>query len=542
LISLTPDDGKEVGNKLWIEDIWEKNVENIFTPELKKLLFKITKEFGPRRLNLLKDRELRQKAYDEGRIPSYSKEHQKALDPDWKVAEIPHDLRCRRVEITGPVNDPKMVINMLSRNIEGFRADTAMLDFEDSMMPCWENLLSGYQNLTEAVDGTLEYVKTGEQNKVYRLNPKDMPVIMVRVRGLHMVEPNILAGGMPVPAGLLDLVVCAFHTAKKLIGQRKTPKFYIPKCEHYLEARWWNDVFTAIERGLGLSTGTLKATFLIETLPAAFQMEEILYELKNRIVGLNVGRWDKIFSDIKVFRNHSNRVAQDRSSINMSKYWMDNYAKRLIKICHTRGAFAIGGMSAFTPGKTEAEIKDQVTKVKEDKKYEFFIGHDGCWVSHPYFIKTALEAFPEKNQLKRTLDDFPKYPNLLMDGSGKRTMEGVRKNIRVGIAYLEGWLRGLGCVSFDNMMEDLATLEISRAQIWQWLKHRVELDNGEMLTRQIVREVFQQELQKILNEIDKNLKGNPKEEIKKVKESFLKGAVAAEELFLKEEFKEFLTA
>lgn len=541
MISLTPDDGKDVGNKLWVEDIWEQNVETIFTPELKNLLLKLTNEFGPRRLNLLKDRELRQKAFDEGRIPSYSKEHQQALETNWKVANIPQDLMCRRVEITGPVNDPKMVINMLSRNGEGFRADTAMLDFEDSMMPSWKNVLSGYQNIIEAVDGTLEYVKTGTQNKVYRLNPKDMPVIMIRVRGLHMVEPNILSNGMPIPAGLLDLVTCAYHSAKKLIGQRKTPKFYVPKCEHYQEARWWNDLFTALEKDLGLSLGAIKATFLIETLPAAFQMEEILFELKDRIVGLNVGRWDKIFSDIKVFRNHSNRIAEDRSSINMSKYWMDNYAKRLIKICHTRGAFAIGGMSAFTPGKTQAEIDFQETKVREDKKYEFSIGHDGCWVSHPFFIKTALEAFPEKNQLDRKLEDFAKYPNLLMDGSGKRTLDGVRKNIRVGIAYLEGWLRGLGCVSFDNMMEDLATLEISRAQIWQWLKHRVELENGEMLTRQIVREVFQEELQKILVEIDGNLKDRPRDEIKKVKESYLKGAVAAEELFLKEEFNEFLT-
>jgi malate synthase len=434
-----------------------------------------------------------------------------------------------------------MVINMLSRNTEGFRADTAMLDFEDSMMPSWQNVLSGYQNIIEAVDGTLEFVKTGEQNKVYRLNPKDMPVVMVRVRGLHMVEPNILANGMPIPAGLLDLVTCAFHTARKLIGQRKTPKFYVPKCEHYLEARWWNDVFVAIEENLGLSTGTIKATFLIETLPAAFQMEEILFELKDRAVGLNVGRWDKIFSDIKVFRNHPGRVAEDRSDINMSKYWMDNYAKRLIKICHARGAFAIGGMSAFTPGKTPEEIKAQVDKVESDKKYEFSIGHDGCWVSHPFFIKNALLAFPEKNQIERTLEDFPKFPNLLMDGTGKRTMNGVRKNIRVGIAYLEGWLRGLGCVAWDNMMEDLATLEISRAQIWQWLKHKVELDNGQMLTRQIVRDVFHQELQKIFIEIDNNLKGKPVEEIHKVKESFSKGAQAAEELFLKDEFQEFLT-
>ncbi|TDJ05382.1 MAG: malate synthase A [Deltaproteobacteria bacterium] len=542
MISLTPDDGREAGNKLWVEDIWEENVEAIFTPELKDLLLKLTREFGPRRLNLLKDRQLRQMAFDEGRIPSYTKEHQKALNTNWKVAEIPHDLRCRRVEITGPVNDPKMVINMLSRNAEGFRADTAMLDFEDSMMPSWTNVLSGYQNFIAAVDGTLEFIKTGEKNKVYRLNPKDMPVIMARVRGLHMLDPNILVGGMPISAGLLDLVTCAFHTAKKLIGQRKTPKFYVPKCEHYQEARWWNDVFAALEENLGLSRGTLKVTFLIETLPAAFQIEEILFELKDRAVGLNVGRWDKIFSDIKVFRNHPGRVAEDRSDINMSRYWMDNYAKRLIKICHTHGAFAIGGMSAFTPGKTEAEIKDQVAKVETDKKYEFTIGHDGCWVSHPFFIKTALEAFPKENQIERTLEDFPKYPNLLMDGTGKRTIDGVRKNIRVGIAYLEGWLRGLGCVSFDNMMEDLATLEISRTQIWQWLKHKVELDNGQMLTRQMVREIFGQELEKINKEIGENLKEKPLAEVKKVKESFLKGAVAAEELFLKDEFIEFLTA
>lgn len=533
MISLTPDDGREIGNNLWIEGAWE--YQDIFTPELKSLVLKLSNRFSPKRQTLLENRKNRQASYDAGALPTYLNSHEEALSPNWGVAPIPTDYKCRRVEITGPVSDPKMVINMLTRNKEGLRADTAMLDFEDSMKPDWENVTIGYKNLIQAVDGTLEF---NQKDKVYKLDKNDMPGIMVRVRGLHMDEKKVLVRGKPISAGLLDLIVCSFHIANKLISQGKTPKFYIPKCEHYEEARWWNELLFSLEEELGLNPGTLKVTLLIETLPASFQMEEILFEIKEHIIGMNVGRWDKIFSDIKILRNHNDRISPDRSTINMSKFWMDNYAKRLIKICHSRGAFAIGGMSAFTPGKTPEIIEEQTAKVKSDKDYEFQIGHDGCWISHPYFLKTALGSFPKTNQLDKKLEDFPKFPDLLMDGKGPKTEEGLRKNIRVGIAYLEGWLRGIGCVSFDNLMEDLATLEISRVQTWQWLNHQITLDSGEKVTLPLVRNLFLQEYKKICDELEEKLDKN---EFEKARDSYHQGAMAAEEIFLTKDFKEFLT-
>ena len=355
-----------------------------------------------------------------------------------------------------------MVINMLSRNESGSRADCAMLDFEDSMNPTWDNVMNGFKNLSEACDGTLQYIKknkSGSIEKIYKLNPNDMPVIMVRCRGLHLNESNITVDGEPISGGMLDLAASFYHTAKKLIAQGKTPKYYVPKCEHYLEARWWNKLFSALEDALKVERGTLKATFLIETLPAAYQMEEILYEFREHAAGLNGGRWDKIFSDIKVLKYHPDRIMADRGTIDMKKHWMDNYVKRIIKVCHSHGAFAMGGMSAFTPGKDAETRKEQTDKVIADKSYEAFIGHDGCWVSHPYFIEYAMKSFSKKNQLDVMLDEFDKYPDLAPQGGTPRTIAGLRTNIRVGIAYMQGWNEGNGCVSWDNLMEDLAHLK-----------------------------------------------------------------------------------
>jgi malate synthase len=380
----------------------------------------------------------------------------------------------------------------------------AMLDFEDSMKPSWKNVVDGVYNVIGAAKGDLSFHKknqSGEVEKTYKLDPTDMAGVMVRVRGLHLNEANVMIDGTPISGGLFDLASCAFLAARDFISRGKTPKFYVPKCEHFMEARWWNRLFSAIEENIGLDNGTLRATFLIETLPAAFQIEEILYELKDHAVGLNVGRWDKIFSDIKVLRMHADRISPDRATINMQKFWMDNYAKRLVKICHTHGAFAIGGMSAFTPGKDESTVKAQTQKVLSDKNNEFQSGHDGCWVSHPYFIAPALKAFPKKNQLDEYLPNFDKYPDLLMDGKGPKTINGLRTNIRVGIAYLHGWNRDLGCVAWDNLMEDLATLEISRAQTWQWLHHEVTLDSGEKVTKDLILQLFNEELEKIMSEL-----------------------------------------
>jgi malate synthase len=523
MTSLQSGNIERVPDKAWIENNSEE-VTTIFPSDLTSLITTFHRQFEGQRKTLLQKRMTHQDLFDRGQVPRYQKNSKICLE-DWKVAPIPSDLLSRKVEITGPVNDPKMVINMLSRNKEGERADTAMLDFEDSMRPLWKNVLNGYKNLTEAVKGTLTY----ENN--YKLDPQDMALIMVRVRGLHLNENNIRVDGEPVSAGLLDLLVCAYHISQKLLDQGKTPKFYVPKCEHYLEARWWNKVFAAVEKALSLPHGTLKCTFLIETLPAAFQIEEILFELKDRVVALNVGRWDKIFSDIKVLREHPDRVTGDRSLIDMNCPWMENYAKRLIKICHSRGALAIGGMAAFTPGKSESLRQEQLAKVKKDKELESQWGHDGCWISHPYFIKEARSCFPKKNQLDRCLEEFDKFPDLLPSGKGKRTLKGLRKNIKVGIAYLKGWSEGKGCVAFDNLMEDLATLEISRAQIWQWVRHQALLEEGLTVTSDLVKRLFEEELDKILKE--------PKWD-EKHKERFIHAKTRAQELFLLKKLPEFM--
>jgi len=516
----------------------------LFPDDLKELIKKLHIEFNSERLNLLSERKKKQAKYDNGELPTYLDKNSDAVTGDWSVASIPNDLLERRVEITGPVNDPKMVINMLSRNSTGFRADTAMVDFEDSMKPSWKNIQDGYRNVIGASIGKLEhskYDKNGNIEKTYALNPEDMAVLMVRVRGLHLDESNYEINNESVSGGLLDLVVCFYHSAKNLIERGKTPKFYIPKCEHYLEARWWAKLMDELENNLDFPKSTIRATFLIETLPGAFQIEEILYEGKDHIVGLNVGRWDKIFSDIKVLKCHKDRITSDRANINMSKFWMDNYAKRLIKICHERGAFAIGGMSAFTPGNDPEIRKVQTEKVKNDKQNEANIGHDGCWVSHPYFIGVAMEAFTKKNQLHEKLKEFDRYPDLILDGEGPQTLEGLRTNIRVGIAYLQGWNSDLGCVAWDNLMEDLATLEISRAQTWQWLHHKVVLDNGSTVSKELISDIFDQELNRILCEIGENMKGQDSEKIENVKKQYAIAKNDALVLFLEKDLKDFLS-
>ena len=367
----------------------------LFPKSLQDLLVQLHTEFEPRRRALLAARKTKQAEYDAGQVPTFLTGHP-GKTTSWQVAAIPADLLDRRVEITGPISSAKMVINMLSENQDGDMACTAMLDFEDSMAPTWDNVQAGIRNLIGVAHKNLTFT---QGQKVYSLNPQKMALPMVRVRGLHMNEAHFMVQTQAISAGLFDLACSAFHTAKIFLADHKTPKFYIPKCEHYLEARWWNEVFQKIEQGLELPKGTLRATFLIETLPASFQMEEILYEIRERACGLNGGRWDKIFSDIKTLRMHADRILANRSTIDMTRPWMDHYAKLLVKTCHKHGAFAMGGMSAFTPGKDPETRQIQVDKVTADKKREVQNGHDGCWVSHPYFIAPAKAQFQKKNQL-----------------------------------------------------------------------------------------------------------------------------------------------
>ena len=458
-------------------------------------------ELEPHRKKLLAKRQSRQEKINGGALPSFETTHP-AHTKSWTVAPIPEDCLTRRVEITGPVSSRKMVIQMLSEFTDGAIADMAMLDFEDSMMPSWDNVLDGLHNVLGAINKNLTYTETKPNGttKTYTLNPNKMAHVMVRVRGLHMNESQVTVGNTPVCAGLFDLYCCAALTARTQIDRGETPMFYVPKIEHYEEATWWNQLFTSIENILNLPHGTLRVTALIETLPAAFQVEEILFELRERALGFNGGRWDKIFSDIKVLKNHSDHIMADRSYIDMTRPWMDNYAKRIIKICHKHGAFALGGMSAFTPGREEATRIEQTEKVRIDKARESEIGHDGCWVSHPYFIKMAKDQFKTQNQLNVQLDDFPDNPDLLPLPEGPKTIQGLRKNIRVGIAYQKGWNDGNGCIAIDNMMEDLATMEISRAQVWQWRHFNVSLDTGETVTSDLINTLFNEEFEKLISE------------------------------------------
>lgn len=466
----------------------------VFDEELKRILIKASKRFNRQRSNLLNERQvLKAKRYIP-EINHLSEAHMTA----WQVSNVPDSLMKRRVEITGPANNTKMVIQMLSANENGDFADTAMIDFEDSMKPSFDNVLTGYVNCIGAVRGDLSFFDNGKE---YQISSKNV-FPMIRIRGLHLDESNILVDNEPTCAGLVDLITTCYLTFRHYRERGLNPKYYIPKCETVQEARFWNNLLSFTEDELGLSRGEIKVSLLIETYPAACSVEEILYEVRDHAVALNVGRWDKIFSDIKVFAKSPDHILRDRSSIGLNSPWMENYAKRVIKICHRRGALAIGGMAAFTPGKTEELRYQQNLKVINDKKLEYSWGHDGCWVSHPYFITSALSVFKKDNQLDRMLEDFDEFDSIEPQGGGPYTFAALRQNIKVGITYLYYWDKDIGCIALDNQMEDLATLEISRAQVWQWLYHKVVLDNHKIVTPAYLREVFDEVEKELSSEIN----------------------------------------
>lgn len=542
----------DLGHGVTINDhAWTEQAQRVFSDDLIRIIADLHRTLQPTRSDLLAARKERQAAYDAGDLPGYlPKDEHPEAHGDWQVAPLPNDLLQRRVEITGPVSDPKMVINMLSRNQQGDRADAAMLDFEDSMKPTWENVMQGVENVRDAADGSLTYTQTGRNGSPdteYTLDPNDMPLLMVRVRGLHLEESNLRVDGTPVPGALLDLAMVAYHSARTLINQGKTPKYYVPKVEHYLEARWFNRLFEGIQEALDIPVGTFKATFLIETLPAAFQMEEILYEFREHAAGLNGGRWDKIFSDIKVLKEHGDRVLADRNWIDIQRPWMEMYVKKLIKVCHEHGAFGMGGMAPQTPGRTEEMREKQMASVVEDKEFEASIGHDGCWVSHPYFIGPAMTPFEQKldaegkkNQLD-VIPDIPEQPNLLPNGGvGPKTLDGLRVNVRVSIGYMKGWNQDLGCVAWDNRMEDLATFEISRAQTWQWLHHEITLDGGRTVTKALIQRIFDEELEKIVEQARDVFADASEEDIEEQVHRFRRAAADAQAIFTEDEMRPFL--
>jgi malate synthase len=451
-------------------------MEEVLTPEALAFVAELHRRFNDTRKRLLALRAERQKRFDAGETPDFLPETAHIRAGDWKVAPIPADLQDRRVEITGPT-DRKMVVNALNCGAKVF-----MTDFEDANSPTWFNCIEGQLNLKDRWDNRLDFTdaKTG---KAYALKPNPA-VLIVRPRGWHLPEAHVLVDGEEMSGSLFDFGMYFFHNAKAALGQGSGPYFYLPKMESHLEARLWNDVFVHAQAALGLKPGTIKATVLIETLPAAFEMDEIIYELREHMAGLNCGRWDYIFSYIKKLAKNPAYVLPDRSQVVMSRDFLQAYSLLLIKTCHRRGAFAMGGMAAQIPIKNNPEANAAAfAKVKADKEREAGNGHDGTWVAHPDLVPVAMEVFdrmmPQANQLANMREDVTiARADLLKPHEGTRTEGGFRENIRVGVQYLEAWLRGRGAVPIYNMMEDAATAEISRAQIWQFVNYGVTLEGG----------------------------------------------------------------
>ena len=450
----------------------------------------LTRRFRPRIDEMLARRRSAQARFNAGERPGFLADTAAVRGGDWKVGAIPADLLDRRVEITGPV-DRKMIINALNSG-----ANVFMADFEDATSPTWANLVGGQANLIDAVRRTISY--ESETGKRYSLIAP-LATLLVRPRGFHLPEHHFHVDGRPAPGMLFDFGLYLFHNAQALADMGTGPYFYLPKLQSHLEARLWNEIFLYAQAALKIPAGTIKVTVLIETLPAAFEMDEILFELRDHIVGLNCGRWDYIFSSIKTLQNDPSFVLPDRGQVTMEAPFLRGYTQLLIKTCHHRGAFAMGGMAAQIPIKDDPEANAAaMEKVRLDKLREVREGHDGTWVAHPALVAIARQVFddgmPRPNQLDRLRDDVTAAAAVLLAApAGTRTDAGLRHNIRVGIRYLEAWLGGQGAVPIYNLMEDAATAEISRTQIWQWIKHRATLDDGRTVTRALVQQVIAEE-------------------------------------------------
>lgn len=471
----------------------------ILTPEAVEFVASLARAFSPRIEGLLNDRAVRRARWSAGEPIAFRSDSAAIRDGDWRVGPIPPDLTRRIVEITGPV-DRKMIINALNSG-----ADVFLADFEDASAPTWQNMVQGQLNLRDAIRRTIMYTDSAS-GKHYALGAS-LATLIVRPRGLHLPEPHLMVDGVAVPGCLFDAGMYLFHNARTLLDRGTGPYFYLPKLESAEEAALWNDVFIAAQEQLGIPRGTIKATVLIETLPAAFQMDEILYALREHVVGLNCGRWDYIFSFIKTRRDDPAAILPDRSQVSMAQPCMRAYTQLLIRTCHRRGAFAMGGMAAQIPVKGDpAADKVAQDRVRADKLREVTDGHDGTWVAHPALVPVAREVFTAHmagdNQLHRLRDDVQvSAEDLLETPSGTVTEEGVRLNVRVGVQYIEAWLRGLGAVPLYHLMEDAATAEISRTQIWQWIHNRVALEDGTVVTRELVERLMQSELARIGSEI-----------------------------------------
>ena len=458
----------------------------------------LAREFSPRVAELLERRVARQREIDGGKMPDFLPETREIRESDWTVTAVPADLEDRRVEITGPT-ERKMIINALNSGARVFMADC-----EDSQTPTWDNVIQGHINLRDAASRTIEHEANG---KHYALH-EQIATLIVRPRGWHLPEKHILLAGQPVPGALVDFGLYLFHSAAELKKRGSGPYFYLPKLESHLEARLWSDVFRFAENAGVVAAGEIKVTVLIETILAAFEMDEILYELREHIVGQNCGRWDYIFSFIKKFSRYAEFVLPDRGEVTMSNHFLRSYSRLLIQTCHRRGAYAIGGMAAQIPIKNDAEANvSALAKVRADKEREVHDGHDGTWVAHPGLVPLAMEIFdehmPGPNQLEQLLEDVQVCAaDLLQVVKGKITEAGLHDNINVAVQYLAAWLGGNGCVPLNNLMEDAATAEISRAQVWQWVHHATGvLDEGGNITYDLFKSLLREEMDKIREQV-----------------------------------------
>jgi len=504
--------------------------DRILSPEALAFTAKVLRAFEPRRQELLARRAARQKEFDGGRLPEFLVDTKSVREGDWTIASQPRDLQDRRVEITGPT-DRKMVINALNCG-----ASTFMADFEDANCPTWENMMDGQVNIADAVRRTITFEQNG---KPYRLN-ESTAVLLPRPRGWHLDEKHVLLDGKPVSGGLFDFALLLFHNAKELLARGSGPYYYLPKIESHLEARLWNDVFTMAQKELGIPHGSIRATVLIETIPAAFEMDEILWELREHSAGLNIGRWDYIFSCIKKFRSNHDFCLADRSQVTMTAPFMRAYALLLVKTCHRRGAPAMGGMAAQIPIKNDPAANEAaMAKVRADKEREATDGCDGTWVAHPGLVPIAKEIFdkfmPGPNQYGKQRPDVQVTAKELLDfrPEGPITEAGLRNNVQVGIQYIGSWLAGNGCVPIFNLMEDAATAEISRSQLWQWIRSpKGVLDDGRKVTKALFEEILADELEKTPGIVGQEAWTSGK---------YREGAKLFGEITLADDYVEFLT-
>jgi malate synthase len=506
--------------------------DEILTEPALDFVARLHREFDPTRKRLMAARAERQRRISAGETPDFLRETRKTREGEWRVAPVPKDLAVRKVEITGPT-DRKMVINALNSG-----ASTYMADFEDANTPTWQNIVDGQVNLVDAIERQIDF--TSPEGKAYRLG-ETLATLIVRPRGWHLPEKHVLVDGEPISGALFDFGLYFFHNAQRLLERGTGPYFYIPKLESHREARLWNDVFLYAQDALRVPRGSIKATVLVETILAAFEMDEILFELRDHSAGLNAGRWDYIFSIIKKFQHRDDFVFPDRAQVTMTVPFMRAYALLLVKTCHRRGAHAVGGMAAFIPSRRDPKVNEvALAKVREDKVREATDGFDGTWVAHPDLVPVAMPEFDKvlgdrPNQLERTREDVSVRAEEILDfrvPGGTITDNGVRKDVSVAIQYLESWLRGTGAAAIFNLMEDAATAEIARSLVWQWARHGARIEGGERITPDLIRRIEREELEKIKAAIGQDLYAGGR---------FRDATALFEEVALSKDFVEFLT-